>query len=157
MLCSHRLRLADKCWAWGLAPSWPEHGQDSFCPTLLINETLIQGCITLCCSLCSHAQPLCVFPALGRTVLLVSNGISPASRSNGSAGFGSVQLHPLCSDALPAICCYDALCVDIWPLLSLTLPPLIPHSCTYCPPPFPSIACYHLSACALSHSLSKLN
>lgn len=70
MLCYHRLRLADRCWAWGLAPSWPEQGQDSFSPTLLINDTLIQGCITLCCSLCSHAQPLfhtqCMFPALGR-------------------------------------------------------------------------------------------
>lgn len=118
--------------------------------------------VSRCAVLSLHMHSLssthsAVFPALGRTVPLVSNGISPASRSNGSAGFGSVRLYPLCSDALPAICCCDALCVDIWPLLSLTLPPLIPHSCTYCPPPFPSITCYHLSACALSHSLSKLN
>ncbi len=72
MLDCHRLRLMGRCWAWGLAASWPEQGQDSFSPTLLINGTLIQGCITLCCSLCAHAQPLfhtqCMSPALGRTV-----------------------------------------------------------------------------------------
>lgn len=67
MLCYRRLRLTGRCWAWGLAPSWPEQGQDSFSPTLLINGTLIQGCITPCCSLCSHAQPL-FHTALGRTV-----------------------------------------------------------------------------------------
>ncbi len=66
------LGLMGRFWAWGLAPSWPEQGQDSFSLTLLINGTLIQGSITLCCSLCSHAQPLfhtqCMSPALGRTV-----------------------------------------------------------------------------------------
>ncbi len=153
MLDCHRLRLMGRCWAWGLAASWPEQGQDSFSPTLLINGTLIQGCITLCCSICAHAQPLfhtqCMSPALGRTV---SDAIVLIQC------LMIVLALVLCGYILSAMtfCLQSAavtqVCVDIYPFSLFLPPPLILHSCTCHTPRFPSIHS-NLSACALSLSL----
>ncbi len=152
MLGYHRLRLMGRCWTWGLAPSWPEQGQDSFSPTLLINGTLIQGCITLCCSLCSHAQPLfhtqCMSPALGRTVsdVILLIQCLMISWLWFYAAISSLLWRSACNLLL-----WRGMCWYL-PLLSLPPSPLIPHSCTCHPPRFPSIRS-NLSACALSPSL----
>lgn len=109
--------------------------------------------VSRCAVLSVHVHSLSsTHSVCSQPVLLVSNGISPASVSNDSAGFGCVRLYPLCSDALPAICCCDAVCVEISPSLSPTLPthPSLMHILSS------SLSLYYMlsSVCMCFHSLS---
>lgn len=170
LLCSSRIFMdilavlpgcfAITVWGWrtgvghGVLPLHDQNRVKTHSPQRFSLTTHWSRAVSRCAVLSVHIHSLSsTHSVCSQPVLLVPSGISPASVSNGSACFASVRLYPLCSDALPAICCCDALCVDISPLLSHPPSPLIPHSCTYCPPRFPSITCYHLSACAFSHSL----